>query len=81
MDDREILSRVKALMDEEHDLRRRVASGQDAPEDDRAALRAAEEELDQCWDLLRQRRASREFAADPDSAQARPVAVVEGYLQ
>ncbi len=37
--------------------------------------------LDQCWDLLRQRRAAREFGTDPNAAQARPVPEVEGYLQ
>ena len=44
-------------------------------------LRDLEESLDQCWDLLRQRRAHREFAQDPDESQQRPRQQVEGYLQ
>ena len=38
-------------------------------------------ELDQCWDLLRQRRALREFGRDPDQAKVRPPKVVENYEQ
>ncbi len=36
-------------------------------------------ELDQCWDLLRQRRALREFGRDPGEAEVRPPSVVEKY--
>src|SRR5882724_3887053 len=39
------------------------------------------EELDQCWDLLRQRRALREFGRDPDEAKVRPAKIVENYEQ
>ena len=49
--------------------------------DKRARRRRLEEQLDQCWDLLRQRQARREFAQDPDSAHERSAQQVEGYLQ
>jgi len=70
--DDDIFSRIKALVDEEHAL-----SGGDAAE----RRRDLEEQLDQCWDLLRQRQARREFGEDANEAQARPVGEVEGYLQ
>jgi hypothetical protein len=75
MDDSEILENIKSLMDEEHSLR----SG-DAPADQQR-LGDVEEMLDQCWDLLRQRRARREFGEDPDAAAARDTSTVEGYKQ
>jgi hypothetical protein len=74
-DDRTTLERIHALVEEEHQLR----SSGEAPPPER--LREIEEMLDQCWDLLRQRRAHREFAIDPDDAMARPIETVEGYEQ
>ncbi|HEX2374478.1 MAG TPA: DUF2630 family protein, partial [Actinomycetota bacterium] len=44
-------------------------------------LHEVEIQLDQCWDLLRQRRARRDAGQDPDSASVRPEGTVEGYLQ
>jgi hypothetical protein len=70
--DDDIYTRIKALVDEEHAL-----SGGDSA----VRRRHLEEQLDQCWDLLRQRQARREFGGDADDAQARPVTEVEGYLQ
>jgi hypothetical protein len=81
VDDAEILSRVRKLVDHEHELRAKVARGELGTEDEQAQLRRTEEELDQCWDLLRQRRAHREFGQPVESSAARPVAEVEGYLQ
>jgi hypothetical protein len=81
MDDKEILGRINELIETEHELRNQLASGQLSSEQERERLRSAEEALDQCWDLLRQRRARREFGADPDAAIARPSAEVEGYQQ
>ena len=81
MDDKEILARINGLIETEHELRSQLASGQLSSEQERERLRSAEEALDQCWDLLRQRRARREFGEDPDSAAARPAAEVEGYQQ
>ena len=81
MDDKEILHRINGLIDEEHQLRTRVQTGQLDSEEENGRLRDLEIALDQCWDLLRQRRAAREFGTDPNAAQSRPVGEVEGYLQ
>ena len=81
MDDKEIMGRISELIQTEHELRDQLASGRLSSEQERERLRSAEEALDQCWDLLRQRRARREFGENPDSATARPVAEVEGYQQ
>lgn len=75
MDDKEISSRIHALIDEEHKLERA------GHEPDHTRLRAIEVELDTCWDLLRQRRARRSAGENPDEAQPRTEGVVEGYLQ
>jgi hypothetical protein len=69
--------RIKELVAEEHRLR----SHPNPSTEDLAALKAAENELDQCWDLLRQRRAKQETGGNPGEAKARPVGEVEGYLQ
>jgi hypothetical protein len=81
MDDKQILHRITELVDEEHQLRTRVQHGQLDSADETARLRSLEEELDQCWDLLRQRRAAREFGTDPETAKSRSTGEVEGYLQ
>jgi hypothetical protein len=82
MNDATILQRVSALVDKEHALRSQRAP--DASGSEGAALeelRQVEVELDQCWDLLRQRRARREFGEDPETAASRPASVVENYWQ
>jgi Protein of unknown function (DUF2630) len=81
MDDKQILSHIDELIATEHDLRGKLASGDLSTEEEHARLRSTEEALDQCWDLLRQRRARREFGEDPAGAQSRPGSEVEGYLQ
>ena len=78
MDDKSLLGRIHELVDEEKQLR---AAHRGLSGDDRQRLSVVERELDQCWDLLRQRRAREEFGEDPDSAKARPVDEVESYLQ
>ena len=78
--DKSLFSRIDELVAEEHELRTKHAAGQIADEDERTRLQALELELDQCWDLLRQRRAKREFGENPDDAQPRPAGTVEGYL-
>jgi Protein of unknown function (DUF2630) len=75
MTDEEILDRLHQLVDDEHELRR---TGEPV-DDDR--MRQLEETLDQCWDLLRQRRAKREYGENPDDATVRDVRTVEGYQQ
>ena len=81
MDDKEIMSRISELIDSEHELRNQLQRGELTSEQERARLRSTEEALDQCWDLLRQRRAKREFGESPEGAAARPVSEVEGYQQ
>jgi uncharacterized protein YajQ (UPF0234 family) len=81
MDDREIMGRISELITTEHDLRGQLARGELSSEQERERLRSAEEALDQCWDLLRQRRAKREFGESPEGAAVRPVSEVEGYQQ
>jgi hypothetical protein len=81
MDDKEILGQINDLISAERDLRAKVAGGQLSSEDEKRQLASVEEALDQCWDLLRQRRARREFGEDPGEAQARPATEVEDYLQ
>jgi hypothetical protein len=81
LDDKQILTHIDELIKTEHELRQKVAAGELSSADEREQLRSTEEALDQCWDLLRQRRARKEFAENPSDAQARPVSEVEGYLQ
>ncbi|MGY1615320.1 DUF2630 family protein [Geodermatophilus sp. SYSU D00691] len=78
MDEKDILSRISALVDEEHQLR---GSSGDHTDEQRERLSHLEVQLDQCWDLLRQWRAKRQYGEDPDEAQARPEQEVENYLQ
>ena len=77
MDEKDILSRIHDLVDEEHQLRE---SGEHT-EQQRARIGELEKQLDQCWDLLRQWRAKRQYGEDPDEAAPRPEPQVEGYLQ
>jgi hypothetical protein len=79
MDDHEVIERIDALIAEEHDLHQRHPDGLDDDETER--LRDLEVRLDQCWDLLRQRRARRHAGQDPDAAEARTEGTVEGYQQ
>ena len=80
MDDRQVMDRIGALVEEEHTLERQ-ATGGGLDEGQQARLHEVEVQLDQCWDLLRQRRARRDAGQDPDSAAVRPENTVEGYLQ
>jgi uncharacterized protein DUF2630 len=81
MDEKEILGHIDELIATEHQLRTKLAAGELSSEEEHAQLRSAEEALDQCWDLLRQRRARREYGEDPSAAVPRSVNQVEGYLQ
>jgi len=81
MDEKSILGNIDGLVDEEHRLRQRLQAGEITTDEEHARLRDLEEALDQCWDLLRRRRAARTAGEDPDSVQARPIQEVEGYLQ
>ena len=76
--DQEILQRINDLVAEEDRLR--AQEGGLDPEG-RARLEQLEVALDLCWDLMRQRRARREFGYEPDEAEARSPEVVERYDQ
>jgi len=78
MNDSQIMRTIGTLVDEEHELVTRRQGG-DLSEEQHARLREVEVSLDQCWDLLRQRRAHREFGQNPDEATVRPAVVVEHY--
>jgi hypothetical protein len=81
MSDKTVLSRISGLVEEEHRLRRQLAAGEISTEEEHARLRTVEEALDQCWDLLRRRRAAVHEGQSPDTVAPRPVNEVEGYLQ
>ncbi|MGH3377397.1 MAG: DUF2630 family protein [Actinoallomurus sp.] len=81
MRDSEIFGQIHTLVDEEHTLRERLQKGDLTADEEHQRLRSLEEQLDQCWDLLRQRRARRDVGDDPDDAASRPSGEVEGYLQ
>jgi hypothetical protein len=80
MDDQEIIDRISSLAAEEQRLEElHVGEGLSEEESDR--LRGIERNLDQMWDLLRQRRALRDAGRSPDEAHTRSVDTVEGYRQ
>ena len=80
MDDAKIHGSIEQLVAEEHELWEREAAG-NATDADRKRLDDLKVSLDQCWDLLRQRRALREAGKDPEGAHVRQPEVVEGYEQ
>ena len=77
MEEKDILGRISALVEEEHQLR----SADEHTAEQRSRISQLEADLDQAWDLLRQRRAKRQYGENPDEAQQRPESEVEGYLQ
>ena len=80
MDDRQIHASIDQMVSEEHQLWEREGAGE-ASEADRQRLESLRVSLDQCWDLLRQRRARRSAGQGPEGAQERPPDVVERYQQ
>jgi len=78
MDDKDVLKRIDELAHEEHELFERESRGK-VTDADRERLRGLEITLDQCWDLLRQRRARRAAGLNPDDAHVRDKKTVEGY--
>ena len=79
-EDNDTLGRINALVAEEKVLRGKLQRGEISESEEHERLRSVESELDQCWDLLRQRRALRETGGDPKDAHVRPANQVEGYL-
>ncbi len=80
MNDADIMTRISHLVDEEHQLlQQRDGDGLDDAQHSR--MKDLEVGLDQCWDLLRQRRARRDAGLDPDDSRARDPKIVEDYVQ
>jgi hypothetical protein len=75
--DESIFRKIEGLVHEEQHLYQKS----DLRDHDQVRLADIKIELDQCWDLLRQRDARREFGQDPDEAKVRPASVVERYKQ
>ena len=78
--DTETLAQIRDLVAEEKILRSQRQRHDISESEEHDRLRRVEIELDQCWDLLRQRRALRETGGDPQEAEVRPAGEVEGYL-
>ena len=79
MDDKQILAEINKLAEKEKELfKREAADG--VTDDERAQLKKIEVTLDQCWDLLHQRRAARSAGLDPDAAKVRDAGTVEKYM-
>jgi hypothetical protein len=78
--DSDTLAQISDLVSEEKDLRAKLQHHEITESEEHDRLRAIEVALDQCWDLLRQRRALRETGGDPREASVRPADEVEGYL-
>jgi Protein of unknown function (DUF2630) len=79
MNDKDILHNIDGLIAEEHELRAKAVGVPGLDEAGHTRLRELEVRLDQCWDLLRQRRAKTEFGQDPNTAATRPADEVEHY--
>ena len=80
MDDKEILHHITNLVNEEHELMN-LAEGAGLDDEQQARIKALEVSLDQCWDLLRQRRARRNAGLNPDEAKVRDETIVEHFQQ
>ena len=79
MADEDVITRINDLAHEEHQLFEKESEGR-ASTRERERLKEIEVQLDQCWDLLHQRRARRSAGMDPDQAAVRPETTVEGYV-
>ena len=80
MDDADVIKNIDALVEREHELRAQHEGAGLSPEE-RAELDQLEVQLDQCWDLLRRRRARRDVGEDPDAIPVRDADTVEHYQQ
>jgi len=79
MEDEKIIERINELATEEHLLYEKESRGE-ATTAERERIKRLEVTLDQCWDLLHQRRARKSAGLDPDDAQVRDERTVEGYV-
>jgi hypothetical protein len=80
MQDPRVLNHINDLAHEEEELYSKAGRGE-LGRTDKERLRVIQVELDQCWDLLHQRRARRSAGLDPEKAEVRPPDVVEGYVE
>jgi hypothetical protein len=80
MEDDDVIASIDSLVEEEHRLYTKASDGE-LSDQEHDRLNALAVRLDQCWDLLRQRRARRAAGQDPDAARTRPGEVVEHYQQ
>jgi len=80
MEDQDFLATINRLATEEHELFQKESGGS-IDERKRERLRRIEVQLDQCWDLLHQRRARRRAGLDPDDAAVRDPSIVENYVE
>jgi uncharacterized protein DUF2630 len=80
VEDKTVFHRINELADEEHEIWRKESAGE-ATDADRERLRHLQVTLDQCWDLLQQRKARRAAGLDPSGAQVRDEKTVEGYIR
>lgn len=80
MDDKTILGRIHDLVDEEHKLRARVQAGEISTDEEHQRLQSLEDALDQCWNLLRRRRAARAAGVDAAAIDEYLSREVEGYV-
>jgi len=76
--EKDIMTTIRDLIDEEHTLR---SDTEGLDDEERRRMKEVEVALDQCWDLLRRRRARAEYGQDPDDTDVRPASEVEGYRQ
>jgi hypothetical protein len=81
VDDVDVIRNIDELVEREHALRGRHAGGEPLSDEERAELERLEVQLDQCWDLLRRRRARRDVGEDPDAVPVRDADTVEHYQQ
>jgi hypothetical protein len=79
MDDKDVIDSINQLAHEEHQLFEKESHGE-LSEGERDRLKRLQVSLDQCWDLLHQRRARRNAGLDPDEAKVRDANTVEGYI-
>jgi hypothetical protein len=77
--DQAVIGQIEELAHEEHSLFEKESQGE-ASTGERARLKEIQVQLDQCYDLLRQRRARRNAGLDPDDATVRDESTVEGYI-
>jgi predicted nuclease with TOPRIM domain len=81
VEDTDVIAHIDELVEQEHELRQRSTAGEGITDEDRERLQRIEVQLDQCWDLLRRRRARRNAGEDPDATPVRDADTVEHYQQ